>query len=61
MGGRLHRNTHREKDLDLGIGSDSVYFYIGYDLYNLVNEKKDAFRDYKQKVRQTISEYKKQL
>lgn len=46
----------RKKDASLGIGDDNEYLYIGYDLYKLVHDKKDEFREYKRKVREIISE-----
>ncbi len=49
--------THRGEDAASGIGSDSEYFYIGYDLYKLVHDNKDRFSQYRQKIRQSISAY----
>jgi hypothetical protein len=49
--------SKRNEDASLGISDDNEYLYIGYDLYKLVHEKKDEFRQYKRKVRKTISEY----
>lgn len=49
--------TRRNEDAALGINSDSEYIYLGYDLYNLVHEKKDRFREYQQKIRETIAEF----
>lgn len=49
--------TRRKEDRDLGIADDTEYVYIGVDLYNLVHEKKQAFRDYRRKVRENFERF----
>lgn len=46
--------TKRDKDVSAGIVEDSEYLFIGYDLYQLINEKKDGFVSYKRKIRETL-------
>lgn len=50
--------SRRDRDAARGIGEHNEYWYIGFDLYSLIHEKEDGFRDYKQKVRRVIAEYR---
>ncbi len=49
--------TKREEDAALGIDDDNGYIFIGYDLYQLLHDKKDGFEGFKRKVRTTIDAY----
>lgn len=49
--------TRRNRDLSAGISEDRDYLYIGYDLLQLIDEKKNRFRGFKQKVRAGFAEY----
>ena len=49
--------TKREKDVALGIDDNNEYIFIGYDLYQLLHDKKDGFDGFKRKVRATIDNY----
>ena len=50
--------TRRGEDIANGITDDNVYFYVGYDLYDLFHDKKNKFQGYKKKVRENLDRYK---
>lgn len=49
--------TTREKDVALGIDDNNEYIFIGYDLYQLLHDKKDGFDGFKRKVRTAMEQY----
>jgi len=52
--------TRRDKDSSSGITEDRDYWYIGYDLLDLIADKKERFSGFKQKVRDNFSKFKSQ-
>lgn len=49
--------TKRDNDTQRGISDNDVYIFIGFDLYNLMHEKQERFREFKGKVRANLEQY----
>lgn len=49
--------TRREDNEKYGVSNNDAYLFIGVDLYKMIHEKEDRFREFKQKVNANIKKH----